>query len=339
MKWSDGDMSCAAKSRSKSTSNAPRILSFDEHDVLRTEKFSVVQLKHILRHYRQPLSGNKDSLLHRTHAYLRLSHYAKKIQALSRMHIVQSLIRLKGAATFDRSLCVNDTDTVTMEDLSEVGFYEFISITDVQGRVYGFEICSLVNLYKMAMRHSRVIQVKNPYTREKIGPSVWCDLKRVIRLTRLIGCEVETDFDTAQIDTTDFESVFKGRIISYCGQMDAMGHYTSLSWFLDMDRQVLVRYIKHLQDIWDWRARLRQPTKFAIIPTYGHPIPPDCRGNLSEHSPKSLKMALLTSLRRLLSSTDNEMQKLGAMYALTALTLVNQSAAEAMPVLHYSVSM
>ena len=338
MKWLVREVNCMVKSRSKSTSNESRHLSFGEYGVLETEKFSVAQLKHILRHYHQPLSGNKHSLLHRTYTYLRLSYFARKIQAVSRMYIVRTLVRLKGAATFDRSICVNDTDTVTMENISDVGFYDFVSIVDKRGCVYGFEVCSLANLYKMVMGNDGIFQVKNPYTRETIGPSVWCDLKRVIKLTQLVGGIVDTDFDSARVDTNDFDSVFNSRIISYCGQMDAMGHYTSLAWFLDMDRSTLARYMKHLQDIWEWRARLSPEARFGIIPVHGHPIPSSCRGNLSNHSLKTLKTALLISLRRLFSSADNEMQKLGAMYTLTALTLVNQTAADAMPVLYYSVA-
>ena len=149
---------------------------------------------------------------------------------------------------------------------------------------------------------------------------------------------MDTEFGSKPVEKNDFNAMFKARIISYCGRMDAMGHYTSLSWFLDMNRTTLERYIKHLQDIWEWRAKLPSEMKFRIIPDHGHPLPSGCMGNLSERPLKNIKAALVIALHRLLSSSDYEMQKLGAMYALTALTLVNQSAAEAMPILHYSVA-
>jgi len=323
--------------KSKSTSGNLHTLTASQYKILETEKFSIAQLKGVLRQHDQPLGGNKQQLLNRAYNYLRLSHTIVSMQALGRRYIVRTLISLKGPAVFNRSLCTNDTDTVSMEDIADIGFFDFMSIADKQGCVYGFELCSLENLYKMAPPRLSGRIVNNPYTRETIDRSVWNDMIRLIGITQLLGYEVNTEFDGATSTSTEFPTIFRSRIITYCQQMDAMGNYTSLEWFTTMDRPTLIRYIRHVRDIWDWRAKLSMEMKLTIIPSHGTPLLSRYRSDLGDLTREDLQTCLLHILHRLLSSNDNEMRKLGAMYALTALTLVSASAADTMPALYYSV--
>jgi hypothetical protein len=220
-----------------------------------------------------------------------------------------------------------------MENISDIGFFDFMSFADKKGIVYGFELCSLANLYKMGGNSN----IKNPYTRETISETVWTGMRRLIRITRMLGYDVDIEFDGATSTSVDFNTMFRSRIVTYCQQMDAMGNYTSVEWFTDMDRSTLIRYIRHVVDIWEWRAKLSNDIKYKIIPSYGTPLANRFRTRTSDLPYEDLQKCALSILNRFLSSHDNEMRKLGAMYALTALTLVCPSAAETMPALYYSV--
>ena len=72
-------------------------------------------------------------------------------------------MKAKGPAMKDRSICTNDTDSCTLEPLDDISIYDFYSYTDNSNFTYGFNITSLIEIYK------RKHVIKNPYNREKFG--------------------------------------------------------------------------------------------------------------------------------------------------------------------------
>jgi hypothetical protein len=121
------------------------ILKPGQEQFLSERNYQVTQLKDMCRHYGQKVGGNKDELTKRLYNFLRLSKYTILIQKTIRQIIVNRYIKARGPALIKRNLCINEEDFVTMEEVSDIPFAQFISYQDLQGKIYGFNILSLYN--------------------------------------------------------------------------------------------------------------------------------------------------------------------------------------------------
>jgi hypothetical protein len=106
-----------------------------------------------------------------------------------------------------------------------------------------------------------------------------------------------------------------------------------------LDRVLLVKFIRELIDIWNFRAQLSNEVKRNICPPLGEPF-----RNLSisyiftESDMDNVRKIVLDVLEKIINTgINNDMKTLGAYYVLGALTLVNNSAANALPWLYQSL--
>ena len=91
-------------------------------------------------------------------------------------------------------------------------------------------------------------------------------------------------------------------------------------------------------DIWNYRANLTQNVKREICPPLGNPFRNVNINQLTNLSYNNLFKTILNILEPIVKNGINrDSQILGTYYVLSALTLVNNSAAEAMPWLYQSV--
>ena len=121
-------------------------------------------------------------------------------------------------------------------------------------------------------------------------------------------------------------------------KIDTFGHITDASWFITLDKPYLIKLVRELADIWNYRASLTPMIKTAICPPHGNPFSGIEMNSLTIQSEQRLKMNILNIFDNLLSkSPERNNQALGAFYILGSLTLVSQSAANALPWLYESV--
>ena len=143
----------------------PEIISwkrfFDEN--VNLYKMKIRELKEVLKHYKLHVTGKKSILVDRIVNYFHKMKNAIKLQSIMRMFIVNLMIRLRGPALKDRNICTNETDFFTLEPLNEIGIYDFFSFKDEQGFIYGFDLNSLVTVFKKSG------SLMNPYNRNKLG--------------------------------------------------------------------------------------------------------------------------------------------------------------------------
>ena len=101
----------------------------------------------------------------------------------------------------------------------------------------------------------------------------------------------------------------------------------------------MVRYIRELGDIWNYRAQLSNETKRDICPPHGNPfIYFNTNQYYTNNNVEQLKLSVLKVMDALVNNgISNENRSLGAFYVLSALTLVNNDAAESLPWLYQSV--
>lgn len=296
--------------------------------------YNVTQLKLFAKHYKLKITGNKPQLLNRLYSFLYLSCYIIKIQKIFRSMLVRKYKHLHGPAAFNRKLCTNSDDFISMEPVEEINFHQFISYKDFDGFIYGFDINSLHNLFLKCSD-----EIKNPYNRNLIPESVFKNIRALIRLGKILKININLNFDDNTKDVSN-EKAIELRALSLFQNIDALGNYSNSNWFLSLNRHQLIKFIRELIDIWNYRAQLSQETKRSICPPIGDPF-----RNLSVHyiitEPNlwNVKKMLLDIMEKLVNcGIDRDSKALGAYYVLGALTLVNSDAATSIPWLFQSLN-
>ena len=136
------------------------------------------------------------------------------------------------------------------------------------------------------------------------------------------------------------EKMVELRALALFQNIDALGNYSNSAWFLSLSRDELIKFVRELNDIWNYRAQLLSETKYKVCPPNGDPF-----RNMNIHYAYTepdlfnVKKIVLEVLEKLVNSgVDNDSRTLGAYYVLSALTLVNEEAATSLPWLFQSVS-
>jgi hypothetical protein len=306
----------------------------NNYDLILHHNYNKDQLRTFLKHYKLRLSGSKKETTARIYCFLRLSFFATKIQKIFRGRIQRRYNSLHGPALTKREICTNKTDFFTMEELNEIEYSQFISYKDVDDFIYGFDIISLYNLIQKSGR-----DVKNPYNRMDIPKNVIANMKTLLRLGKLLNIKIDIDIKDVLTEVTDKKSI-ELRILTLFQNIDSLGHYSNPIWFTSLNRLNLIKFVRELGDIWNYRAQITNEAKRAICPPTGDPF-----RNLSmnyiitEHELENVKKAILDILEKIVNGgVDRDSKSLGAYYVLGALTLVNPDAAIAIPWLFQSFS-
>lgn len=296
--------------------------------------YNVTQLKNFAKHYKLKVTGNKAQLHSRLYSFLYFSSYIIKIQKIFRGYLVGKYKKLHGPAIMDRKMCTNSDDFVTMEPVEEIKFHQFISYKDIDGFVYGFDINSLHNLFLKSGD-----EIKNPYNRNKIPDSVFKNIRQLIRLGKIFNININLNFedDTKYLSS---EKVIELKAVTLFQNIDALGNYSNANWFLNLNRIQLIKFIRELMDIWNYRAQLPNETKRNICPPIGDPFRIlNIQYVNAEQNLWNIKKVLLDIIDKLVNGgVDRDSKSLGAYYVLGALTLVNAEAATSLPWLFQSVN-
>lgn len=303
-------------------------------DELFKHNYNLSQLKSFAKYYKLKLSGNKDELFNRIYSYLYLSKYAIRIQKVFRGILQRRYDSFHGPAAKNRKLCTNSCDFITMEPLEEINFHQFFSYKDIDGFIYGFDIISLYNLL-----FKNENDVKNPYNRNCIPDTVFINMKALVRLSKMLKINVKLSMDDDTIGLSN-EKTIELRTLSLFQNIDALGNYSNPSWFLSLDRSKIIKFLRELNDIWNYRAQLSIATKCAICHPTGDPF-----RNLSmqyiysEQDMNNVRKVVLEVMEKMVNTgIDKDSKCLGAYYVLGGLTIVNENAAISLPWLYQTMS-
>ena len=310
------------------------IPKFNEYNMLLQYNYNVQQLKTIVSQYKLKIGGNKSQLVTRIFSFLYLSHFITKIQKRIRGHLQRKYNKLHGPGFKNKNLCTNTTDFFTMDLLSELPNSQFYSFEDADGFIYGFDLLSIYNLiYKCDG------QIKNPYNRLPISSENIEKLRSLIRLSRVLKINICTEIKDIN-DEISIKKSIELRALSLFQNIDALGNYSNAKWFLNLNRQQLIKMMRELIDIWSYRAPLTIETKKAICPPLGNPF---SRINnfyqfQSIENIDEIRKYTLEILEKFVNSgIDRDNKCLGAYYVLGALTLVSEDAATSLPWLYQAV--
>jgi hypothetical protein len=303
--------------------------SCNEYIFLKQNNYTLKELKEICNSFQiKPKNKKKQELTDECYLHLRNSYYIKKIQSQWRKWVINSFKKSQGPAIFNRKLCNNVDDFLTTENMNEIDYYFFISFKDKDGFIYGFNIISLYNL---------IIKdnFTNPYTRNPFTEDFINTIKKRTIYNKILGKTNHSINEQVQFQTID------QKIVSLFQKMDNLGNYTQSEWLTKLSTFKMKRFIIELYDIWNYRAQLTHEVKTLICPPNGNPflnIPLqtiELNNNLNIAHLKHYAYIIIHLLIH--SATLRENQSLGAIYVLSALTIVNPETAEALPWLYESV--
>ena len=296
--------------------------------------YSLPQLKKIIKHYNLKMSGTKKDILRRIQNYILVQKYILFIQRFTRGYIQRTYNKLHGPAYKDRSLCTNDTDFYTLEPLKEIPLHNFYSFED-NGFIYGFELSSIYNLFK----ENNYFDVENPYTRKIMDNSIFKKIGRIVKLSKVLKLKINLCLERV-LPQNNLESILKMRSLKLFQYINRLGNYSSDEWFLSLSNIKLIRFLRELEDIWDYRASITPQNKLRICSPNGNPFLGINVMNLRFIDDiTKLKIVVLNIMENFVySGRDDTYRNLGAMYVLGALTIVNERAAEALPWLYESFS-
>jgi hypothetical protein len=319
--------------KDKPTIDVLEIPTFSSHNTFLTKTFNVSQLKEICKFYKLKVTGNKQVLINKIYHYLYFSSYSVVIQRAWRKNLFKTYNKLRGPAKFNRSLCVNETDFSSMDPLKDIPFGQFFSYTDVDGKIYGFDIVSLYNLLD-----NEDLKDSNPYNRNPIPNKTKMNFKRLINISKIMGENLQMNL-VVEEEITDPVKIIEMRSSNLFREIDNLGNYTNPLWFIQLNQRQVVKFLQELRDIWTFRAHLNNTTMMEICPPNGNPfdiLDMNIIINIPLYNIKILALIVIDQFVK--TGIDRDSRILGANYVLCALTLVSTEAAEALPWLYQSVA-
>jgi len=338
------------------------------------KKYKVPELKSIAKHHRLHITGKKDVLIERIeNLFVRMKH-AEKIQRIFRGWLVRFSFKMRGEAFKTRSICVNDTDFCTLEPIEEIPMEYFYSYRDRKDFVYGFNLTSLIQLFKKNQK------LENPYNREQIDRE---HIRNIIFLNNIIPMIFgERKVDQQHIKIVREEPIAENRAIPNLSvfyyrpqvlipysemsselrmnlqkivssrnmpiqrrmqelfmEIDRLGNYTQSAWFTNLDRTEYIRLYRTFFEIWNFRGQIPNNIKSKISPLV-EPFANIFSSSIhtSEVTLEQIQMICVTVMENLIyTGIDEEYRKIGALHVLSGLTIVSGAARIAMPWLYESI--
>lgn len=308
------------------------IPNYDQYEMLVNYNYKIKQLQQICKFYKQKTTGKKLELLNNIYHYLKLSFFSIKIQKISRGFLLRLNNFYRGPAYFKRNLCNNDTDFFTLENMKDIDNAQFISYENSNGIIYGYDI---VSLYNLILKNGK--NTKNPYDRGIFPNYLLNNIKKLRSISYALNYDMKVNIKNEIVE--DKKKSIEFKLISIFQKIDEHGFITNLEWFNSLSRNGLVRYIRELGDIWNYRAQLSMETKVNICPPSGNPfIYFNTRDFYNNNNIDQIKLAIIKVMECLVNNGNTQEYKaLGAFYILSALTLVSSNAADSLPWLYQSV--
>ena len=307
------------------------IPKYTDYKIFKNKNYRVTFLKDICKFYKLKICGNKPELKNRIYYHLHNSNYAIIIQKSVRRYFVKLYNKLIGPALYKRTLCMNSTDFFSLENLTNIPYNEFFSYK-YDNNIWGFNILSIYNLFIKSRTN-----VLNPYTREILDYSIFLNIKHIIKLSHILKKPVNIVLNNNR-ETITAKKKIEMKCLDLFQHMDELGNYTDSKWFLNLNKMQLIKFVRDLIDIWEYRAQLDFEVKKEICYPFGDPFRYTDLINFVNLNYISLQKTVLSIIEQFIKKgIDRDASNLGASYILCGLTLVNNDAAIALPWLYQSV--
>ena len=223
-----------------------------------------------------------------------------KLQRFIKKSLSNYKLKLLGPAFNNRSLCVNDSDFFTLDELKDIPNNEFFSFKDEKNFIYGFHIDSITQLVfksdehyfeqfkkkiknkqiiinnnsinlcyhqfiKLLCNHYNKIKVLNPYTRFLINNNT---------KFKIITLYAKKEYDINKITTTnndilpiDMKLFVKNKCLEIFQKIDLYGYQTDINWLYNQNTTILKVFYKKLALLWNFEFGLNHEGRYKIAQT------------------------------------------------------------------------
>lgn len=304
----------------------------EEYHFFYKKNYTVPYLKFICKEFKLKKTGKKIELIQRIYKYLREACSVIILQKYAKKYLVSKYIKQLKTQIKYKANCKNDTDFFTLEELSEIPNTHFFAFEE-NNNLWGFNIISIYNLF---IKNTSK-EILNPYTREKINTSVFNSITSFIKLSNILGITINLKLSNNEEVHLCIKKQNENTSLELFQTINEFGHYSHYSWFLTLNRQSLIRFVRDLIDIWEYRAELNLYTKCKICFPNGNPFRYNLRALCNNNFYELQKNVLVIISEFITKGITPEFCNMGVSYVLCALTLVNPEAAEAMPWFYNSV--
>jgi len=324
------------------------------------QQYRVPELKDIARKHKLYVTGTKPVLINRIRSCFNYCIKVVKIQKMFRGYMVRFFLKNRGPAANDRKICVNETDGYTLEPLDEILFENFFSYRDAKDFIYGFDLCSLITVFKTKGK------IINPYTRERLDPNIIQIILSLHRISIILFSEkienvvignnsinrpttprlhennilIQNRYTPLQRNMIILNAELRElsikmqeiqlrpinqRIQDLFIEIDLLGNYTQSSWFTSLERRDYVRFFRTLLDVWHYRAQLTPEAKRNICQLHDPFLNVRINTyNYLEVPEVELMTACVTVMENMIyTGVDAEYKQIGALLSLSVLTLVS----------------
>lgn len=241
----------------------------------------------------------------------------------------------QGPATFDLSLSTNANDFFTyapIEEIEKIHLFSFLDSNDKQ--IYVCDVRSIHLLIHYAKIEGNKPQ--NPYTRNMIHFDI---VKKVYKhIDYCMRHSYSYEYEPLRPPTP--EQSFRMKVVDVFTLINELNYYSTPEWFLTLDLSRQKRFYRELYELWNFRAGLTAVQKNTIVPGYSSKVFKHTIHYVNNMTTlEDIRKFNLHQIKCLISSASLEGDKsTGAMYVLTALTVVNNQAREAYPWLYESIA-
>jgi hypothetical protein len=218
-----------------------------------------------------------------------------------------------------------------MDDITSIsGEYLFSYFDETDKQVYAFDVRSFSSLMEKSNE-----AILNPYTRQPFSGAVLAKANAFIRWCRKKG--IDTRWAPIEAGTPDQR--FHIKVTDLFQKIDELNYYTNPDWFVKLTVDKLRHFYVELYDIWHHRAELTNAMRDTIIPPPARPFRYGIRDVVAMRDIERLRKLSMDTIRMFVCAAEDKTDRiLGAMYIVTALTLVSRPCAEMYPWLFESAT-
>ena len=194
-----------------------------------------------------------------------------------------------------RTLCVNDSDFVSLDELKDIPECDFFSFKDDTGFVYGFHIDSAIELIfkadetyyenfkkhsanlcyrqfiKTLFNHYNKIKIFNPYTRFIIDGTTKLNIIRLYAKHKFPLSSTQNNLHQNALTPTpviDTKTTIRNKCFSIFQKIDFQGYFTDTAWLLDEHPKNIKIFYKKLASLWNFEFGLNNTAKYKISRTH-----------------------------------------------------------------------
>ena len=240
--------------------------------------------------------------------------------------------RVYGPAFYIRGLATNDTDFFSADNISDISGALFYSYRDSDKHIYAFDIRSIYTLiYRSRTSGDATL---NPFTRGPIGQPIIKAVMSIVKRLRKQGVPTEW----APLEPPTPEQQWRMKAVDLFNTIDELNYYSSPEWFIQLTTEGHRKFYSEAHAIWTHRAGLTMSQKNTIVPQFLQKLFRHPPWAMRDQSLETMQKINMNTIRLFVTSAEDRNDRiLGAMYVVSALTLVSAQARIAYPWLYESV--